>query len=114
METEGIADNEALKNWTFADVETFLKLYRFHPKDFAKIAAGMENKSTKECVFFYYHLNRENLPLAIRSSRRRPPEVTMTTPVKNKNGKQNQAQTFICNFMTPLIITLNCFGAGLA
>ncbi|KAF8936247.1 hypothetical protein BGZ58_004417 [Dissophora ornata] len=40
--------------WTEEERQTFIKRYLNHPKQFGKIAAGLENKTACQCVLFYY------------------------------------------------------------
>ncbi|KAF9401160.1 hypothetical protein BGX21_002544 [Mortierella sp. AD011] len=40
--------------WTEEEREIFIKRYLNYPKQFGKIAAGIENKTASQCVLFYY------------------------------------------------------------
>ena len=40
--------------WTDTEKQIFLDKYRLHPREFRKIAAGLPNKSVKDCIEFYY------------------------------------------------------------
>ncbi|KAG0349261.1 hypothetical protein BG004_000041 [Podila humilis] len=40
--------------WTEGEREIFTKRYLNHPKQFGKIAQGLENKTASQCVLFYY------------------------------------------------------------
>jgi hypothetical protein len=41
--------------WSDMEKCIFLDRFLHHPKDFRKIASFLKNKSTKDCVQFYYH-----------------------------------------------------------
>ncbi|KAF9133692.1 hypothetical protein BGW39_009172 [Mortierella sp. 14UC] len=41
-------------NWTEEERQIFIKRYLIYPKQFGKIAAGIEEKTTSQCVLFYY------------------------------------------------------------
>ncbi|KAF9109031.1 hypothetical protein BGX27_008068 [Mortierella sp. AM989] len=40
--------------WTEEERQIFIKRYLNYPKQFGKIAAGIENKTASQCVLFYY------------------------------------------------------------
>ncbi|KAL7557600.1 hypothetical protein ACA910_011812 [Epithemia clementina (nom. ined.)] len=44
--------------WTDMEKCIFLDRFMHHPKDFRKIASFLRNKSTKDCVTFYYDLKQ--------------------------------------------------------
>ncbi|KPV75317.1 uncharacterized protein RHOBADRAFT_53310 [Rhodotorula graminis WP1] len=48
--------DQPLDVWTEDEVETFCKRYAAHPKQFGKIAADLADKSTAQCVLFYYRM----------------------------------------------------------
>ena len=54
VDTYGI--DQPLDVWTEDEVETFCKRYAAHPKQFGKIAADLADKSTAQCVMFYYRM----------------------------------------------------------
>lgn len=54
VETYGV--HAPLDVWTEAEVETFCKRYAQHPKQFGKIANELADKSTAQCVLFYYRM----------------------------------------------------------
>lgn len=54
VDTYGI--DRPLDVWTEAEVETFCKRYAANPKQFGKIAADLPDKSTAQCVLFYYRM----------------------------------------------------------
>ncbi|GAA5884675.1 hypothetical protein JCM16303_003709 [Sporobolomyces ruberrimus] len=45
-----------METWTEAEVEMFCKGYSQHPKQFGKIAQGLADKTTAQCVLFYYRM----------------------------------------------------------
>ncbi|GAA5909832.1 uncharacterized protein JCM6883_003109 [Sporobolomyces salmoneus] len=45
-----------MEPWTEAEVETYCKGYAQHPKQFGKIAQNLPNKTTAQCVLFYYRM----------------------------------------------------------
>jgi hypothetical protein len=49
--------------WTEAEKQTFVDKYRLHPREFKKIAAGLQHKSVKDVIEFYY-VNR--IPLCLK------------------------------------------------
>eukprot|EP00817_Percolomonadidae_sp_ATCC50343_P002903 CAMPEP_0117420702 /NCGR_PEP_ID=MMETSP0758-20121206/1979_1 /TAXON_ID=63605 /ORGANISM="Percolomonas cosmopolitus, Strain AE-1 (ATCC 50343)" /LENGTH=244 /DNA_ID=CAMNT_0005202461 /DNA_START=865 /DNA_END=1595 /DNA_ORIENTATION=- len=48
--------SKAIRNsfWTADEIKLFIKRYMQYPKDFHQIAKGLKNKSTQDCVCFYY------------------------------------------------------------
>ena len=42
------------KNWTAEEVDMFYEALCKHKKDFAKISGDLPNKTSKDCVEFYY------------------------------------------------------------
>uniref|UniRef100_A0A0K3CFI8 FGENESH: predicted gene_3.283 protein n=1 Tax=Rhodotorula toruloides TaxID=5286 RepID=A0A0K3CFI8_RHOTO len=48
--------NAPLDLWTEQEVETFCKRYAQHPKQFGKIAQDLPDKTTAQCVLFYYRM----------------------------------------------------------
>ena len=80
-----IAGNDHLKDWTSEERQKFLDLYKIYPKEFAKISAGLGTKTTKQCVHFFYHrhLEKIELPIPLRSTRR--PAEDNPTPKANEN-----------------------------
>ncbi|GAA6053076.1 hypothetical protein JCM3770_000372 [Rhodotorula araucariae] len=48
--------DQPLDVWTEDEVETFCKRFAAHPKQFGKIAADLPDKSTAQCVLFYYRM----------------------------------------------------------
>ncbi|OAQ35994.1 hypothetical protein K457DRAFT_65268, partial [Linnemannia elongata AG-77] len=40
--------------WTEEERQIFIKRYLIYPKQFGKIAAGLEEKTASQCVLFYY------------------------------------------------------------
>lgn len=42
--------------WTEEEVQIFCKRYSQHPKQFGKISADLPNKTTAQCVLFYYRM----------------------------------------------------------
>ncbi|BGP24385.1 DNA-binding protein snt1 [Rhodotorula toruloides] len=48
--------NAPLDVWTEQEVETFCKRYAQHPKQFGKIAQELPDKTTAQCVLFYYRM----------------------------------------------------------
>ncbi|KAL8283852.1 hypothetical protein RQP46_005284 [Phenoliferia psychrophenolica] len=42
--------------WTESEVHVFCKRFSQHPKQFGRIAADLPDKSTKQCVLFYYRM----------------------------------------------------------
>ena len=78
--------HDFLKNWTPEEKQKYLDLYQYYPKHFSKISAGIGTKTTKECIFFYYHRHRSTLelPKAVRKARRPPVDVTPKTKQKSK------------------------------
>jgi len=51
--------------WTQREKDIFLEKYVNHPKNFSRIASHLENKSTADCVLYYY-LNKSSLKLKKR------------------------------------------------
>ncbi|CAJ0628683.1 579_t:CDS:10 [Entrophospora sp. SA101] len=49
-------------NWTIQEKEIFYEQFKLYPKKFGKIAAAIENKSSKNCVLYYYQ-NKKALNL---------------------------------------------------
>ena len=49
-----LEDRTGRPSWTAEEVDMFYEALCKHKKDFAKIAADLPNKSTKDCVEFYY------------------------------------------------------------
>jgi hypothetical protein len=45
-----------METWTEAEVETYCKGYSQHPKQFGKIAQNLPDKTTAQCVLFYYRM----------------------------------------------------------
>ncbi|KAF9984567.1 hypothetical protein BGZ65_000133 [Modicella reniformis] len=45
--------------WTEEERDIFIKRYLNYPKQFGKIAAGIENKTASQCVLFYYREKKE-------------------------------------------------------
>ncbi|SGY48694.1 BQ5605_C001g00682 [Microbotryum silenes-dioicae] len=56
--------------WTRDEVNTFNRLYEEHPKQFGKIAAGIPEKTTAQCVLFYYRVKHAPEFRAILSDRK--------------------------------------------
>ncbi|GJN89097.1 hypothetical protein Rhopal_002071-T1 [Rhodotorula paludigena] len=54
VETYGV--HAPLDVWTEDEVETFCKRYATHPKQFGRIAQDLADKSTAQCVLFYYRM----------------------------------------------------------
>mmetsp|Transcript_13346 Transcript_13346/g.19641 ORF Transcript_13346/g.19641 Transcript_13346/m.19641 type:complete len:1500 (+) Transcript_13346:116-4615(+) len=50
--------------WTDMEKCIFLDRFLQHPKDFRKIASFLRNKSTKDCVAFYYH-SKQSVPYKV-------------------------------------------------
>ncbi|BGP64819.1 DNA-binding protein snt1 [Rhodotorula toruloides] len=48
--------NAPLDVWTEQEVETFCKRFAQHPKQFGKIAQELPDKTTAQCVLFYYRM----------------------------------------------------------
>ena len=70
-------DNITLKEWNYHETVTFFNAFRQHPKDFFKISQAVGTKSTKQCVFFYYHADRESFLPERRSNRRKAQEYNL-------------------------------------
>ena len=49
-----LEDRTGRPSWTAEEVDMFYEALCKHKKDFSKIAADLPNKSTKDCVEFYY------------------------------------------------------------
>jgi len=45
-----------METWTEAEVETYCKRYSLHPKQFGKISQDLPDKTTAQCVLFYYRM----------------------------------------------------------
>jgi Myb-like DNA-binding domain len=56
------AQEQSLTNiWTDTEKCIFLDRFLHHPKDFRKIASFLRNKSTRDCVAFYYN-SKQSVP----------------------------------------------------
>ena len=51
--------NKAPDNWTEEEIAIFCRRYATHPKQFGKIAAALPNKTTPQCVLFYYRSKKK-------------------------------------------------------
>jgi len=54
IETYGV--RTPMETWTEAEVETYCKRYSLHPKQFGKISQELPDKTTAQCVLFYYRM----------------------------------------------------------
>ncbi|CDJ30536.1 uncharacterized protein EMH_0059100 [Eimeria mitis] len=48
------AERKAVTVWAEAEARTFVEKYLMYPKNFEKIAACLDGKTTRDCVDFYY------------------------------------------------------------
>jgi len=55
------ADDKLANVWTDTEKCIFLDRFMQHPKDFRKIASFLRNKTTKDCVRFYYD-SKQSIP----------------------------------------------------
>ena len=67
-----------LSCWSDYERELFYELYRLYPKNFFKIASHIADKSTKDCVYFFYHTDQKvieiqgtSIPRTTRASRKK-------------------------------------------
>ena len=48
------AERKAVTVWAEAEARTFVEKYLMYPKNFEKIAACLDGKTTRDCVVSYY------------------------------------------------------------
>ncbi|KAK9898865.1 hypothetical protein P389DRAFT_39994 [Cystobasidium minutum MCA 4210] len=51
--------NKTPDSWTEEEIATFCRRYALYPKQFGKIAAALPDKSTNQCVLFYYRSKKK-------------------------------------------------------
>lgn len=51
--------NKLPDSWTEEEIAIFCRRYASHPKQFGKIAAALPNKTTPQCVLFYYRSKKK-------------------------------------------------------
>ena len=59
-----------LDNWTETEIETYCKRYAQYPKQFGKISSELSDKTTAQCVLFYYRM-KDTIDFRGLSERRR-------------------------------------------
>ena len=74
---------EAENPWSDAEIVIFLAKFMEHPKEFWKIAAYLKNKTTNDCVLFYYNFKKRTdlkallkQQLTIRNAQRNNKDIT--------------------------------------
>ncbi|KAL8270526.1 hypothetical protein Esti_005563 [Eimeria stiedai] len=73
------AERKAVTVWAEAEARTFVEKFLMYPKNFEKIAACLDGKSTRDCVEFYYRFKYKF------SLKRRLQELEDGTRVKKRN-----------------------------
>ena len=59
-----------LKHWSHQEIVGYLEAFRQHPKNFFEISKSLNgSKTTKECVYFYYHVDKSLFPRESRGLR---------------------------------------------
>ena len=76
--------NKVPDNWTEEEIAIFCRRYATHPKQFGKIAAALPNKTTPQCVLFYYRSKKKIDFRALVDKRSRDG--------KRKKGKKGEAE----------------------
>jgi hypothetical protein len=65
-----------LGSWTEPEKKAFKEEYLLHPKDFACIAASLDEKRVSQCVEFYYRSKKEeNYKGFLTKKKKSPPQT---------------------------------------
>jgi hypothetical protein len=93
-----------LSCWSDGERELFYELIRWYPKDFFKIASHITDKSTKDCVYFFYHTDKKviaiqgtSIPRITRASRKKAVEkgiVDNTSPPAAAAARESEVNVF--------------------
>ncbi|KAG0277282.1 hypothetical protein BGZ95_006183 [Linnemannia exigua] len=91
-------------NWTEEERQIFIKRYLIYPKQFGKIAAGIEDKTASQCVLFYYREKKKigfKELLSNRGRKRKPAagkrkeKAAQTSSPSGQPGKKHKGSALI-------------------
>ncbi|KAM0748135.1 hypothetical protein T439DRAFT_74937 [Meredithblackwellia eburnea MCA 4105] len=84
--------HKPLDLWTEEEVQIFCKRYSQHPKQFGKIAAELPEKTTAQCVLFYYRM-KNTIDFRSLSDRRGRDGRRRKTRRRNEGGSGSGKKT---------------------
>lgn len=97
-DTESSTSADVLKDWTSEEKQKYRELYRYHRNQFSKISAELGTKTTKECVFFFYHrhISKIELPRAVQNARQPVKALAVAPKEKKCQVLEVQNKFFLC------------------